>query len=590
MNRTSAVLLAALLAVHCKSSNTPAVQSPAPADGNAHAAATPTPEPETPHAPAVRMDPPANGPARDVHLPAVRRRRLANGIELNAVEYHTLPVLHVRLTVRAGSAHDPANLPGLASITGDMLKEGTRAHASAQLAEAIEFVGGSLDVSTSSDATVISVSVLKDHAETALNLLAEVLTQPTFPQGELDKLKRRENDRLERSQNDPSWLSRRAFAGALYGAQHPYGRFDTTPDVLRRLTRNDIVGFHRTRYVGGNMTAVIVGDLAPAQVDALVNRTLGRVRAGTSPALTYPAAPAAATARQVVLVHRPNSPQSVVRIGNLGLRRRDDDYVPLSVATHYLGGGASARLFMDLRELRSLTYGAYARVGEAVDVGTWSASGQVRTPATGDAMYAFFRHLECATTTAAPDAEMAQTRSYLVDSFPLSIETPGNIADLIVGMRLFGLADDWYDNFRTRVQGVDGATALATAQRYVHPDRALVVVVGDADAEVETGAPCPAAAALPADATLGQQIQACVTRSAECAPAAPARSHAALKTVLREFGPVRVLNLDGSVREELAAADHPAPPPVHARCEELSAPALQALSHAEAPARPAAGR
>lgn len=588
MNRTHAMIFAALVGMSCKSSNTPAVQTPPVTDGTAHAANT-TATTETPAAPAVRMDPPASGPARDVHLPTIRRRRLANGLELNAVEYHTLPVLHVRLTVRAGSAHDPAGarpLPGLASLTGDMLKEGTRARTSAQIAEAIEFVGGSLDVITGPDATTLSVSVLKDHADTALSLLAEVLSTPTFPQTELDKLKRRETDRLQRSQNDPGWLSRRAFAQTLYGAGHPYGRFDTTPEVLRAVTRNDIVAFHRARYVAGNMTLTVVGDLTAAQLDPILDRTLGRVRGGTAPAVTFPAAPAP-TARQVVLVHRPNSPQSVIRFGNTALRRRDDDFVPLTVANHVLGGGASSRLFMDLRELRSLTYGAYARVSETVDLGTWGAAGQVRTPATGDAMYALYRHLECVTTATPPDAEMAQTRSYLIDSFPLSVETPGNIADLIVGLRLFGLPDTWYDNFRTRVQGVDAATALSTAQRYIHPDRAAVVVVGDADARVETGAPCAAARQLPADATLAQQIQACAARpGAGEAPAASQRETVALKEFLRAFGPVRVLNLDGTLREELAATQL-GDPPMHARCEELSAPALQAISHVEPAGRAA---
>ncbi len=584
MNRAHALTLAALLALSCKSSGTPPVQTPpvteAPdAGAQAHE--------ETPRAPVVRAEPPASGPARDVHLPPIRRRRLANGLELNAVEYHTLPVLHVRLTVRAGSAHDPPALPGLASLTGDMLKEGTRTRTSAQIAEAIEFVGGSLDVITGPDATTISVAVLKDHADTALSLLAEVLTQATFPQTELDKLKRRETDRLQRSQNDPGWLSMRAFALSVYGATHPYGRFDTTPEVLRRVTRNDIVGFHRARYVAGNMTLTVVGDLTAAQLDPLVDRTLGRVRAGTAPVVIFPAV-ANAAGRQIVLVHRPNSPQSVIRIGNPALRRRDDDYVPLSVANHVLGGGASSRLFMDLRELRSLTYGAYSRIASTVDLGTWVAAGQVRTPATGDAMHAFMRHLECITTAAPPDAEMAQTRSYLIDSFPLSIETPGNIADLVAGLRLFGLPDDWYDHFRTRVQGVDPPASLATAQRYIHPDRASVVVVGDADAPVETGPACAALRQLPADATFAQQIQACAARPAQGeGAAAPARETSPLKEVLRGFGAVRVINLDGSTREELAAAQ-PSAPPVHARCEELTAPALQAISHAEPGARPAA--
>lgn len=584
MNRTHSLCLAALLALSCRSTSTP-VQTPTHTDGTAQNTTTATPPEDTAaHAPVVHASPPESGPARDVHLPAVRRRRLPNGVELNAVEYHTLPVVHIRLLVRAGSAHDPATLPGLASLTGDMLKEGTRTKTSAQIAEAIEFVGGSLDVLTGPDATTISVSVLKDHAETALSLLAEVLTQPTFPQTELDKLKRRENDRLERSQNDPAWLSRRAFAQTVYGANHPYGRYDTTSAVLGRVTRNDIVAFHRARYVGGAMSLVVVGDLTPAQLDPLVNRTLGTVRAGNPPPLAIPAPPSA-TARQVVLVNRPNSPQSVIRIGNPALRRRDDDFVPLTVANHVLGGGASSRLFMDLRELRSLTYGAYARISDTVDVGTWTAAGQVRTPVTGDAMHAFFTHIGCLTGTAAPDAEMTQTRAYLVDSFALTIETPGNIADLITGMRLFGLADNWYDNYRTRVQQVDGAAALATAQHYIHPDRAVVVVVGDADARVEVGAPCAAAAQLPQDATFAQQIQACAGPQEQ--GGAHPRETVALKELLRAWGPVRVLALDGTLQEELAASQ-PQTPPVHARCEELSAPAIQAMSHHDAPSRAAA--
>lgn len=576
MNRQTALLAALLAAASCRSSNTPTPQTTThAADGPAPAA---TPPAEAPRAPVVRADPPAAGPARDVHLPAIRRRRLPNGLELNAVEYHTLPVVHVRLAVRAGSAHDPAAQPGLASITGDMLKEGTRTKSSAQIAEAIEFVGGSLEVVTGADTTTFSVSVLKDHAETALALLAEILTQSTFPQVELDKLKRRERDRLERSQNDPGWLAQRAFAQAVYGERHPYGRFDTTPAVLNAITRANVMAFHRQRYLAGNMTLVVVGDLTAAQLDPIVNRTMGAVPRGASPAPALPAPPQPA-ARQVVLVHRPGSAQSVIRIGNPSLRRRDDDYVPLTVANHVLGGGASARLFMDLRELRSLTYGAYARLSSSVDVGTWAAAGQVRTPVTGDAMHAFFTHVQCLTAAASPDAEMAQTRSYLVDSFALTVETPGNIADLITGLRVYGLPDTWYDSYRSRVQQVDAAAAQSIAQRYIHPERASVVVVGDAEAQVEVGPPCAAAGRLPADATFAQQIQACAGAQPN-AESAPRRETVALKELLRAWGPVRVLNLQGQLQEELTAtAERPAP--VRARCEELTAPALQAISHAE---------
>jgi hypothetical protein len=299
--------------------------------------------------------------------------------------------------------------------------------------------------------------------------------------------------------------------------------------------------------------------------------------------VTFPAPPAPTT-RQVILVDRPNSPQSVVRVGNPSLRRNDEDFVPFTVANHVLGGGAASRLFMDLRELRSLTYGAYARVGESVDVGTWFAGAQVRTPMTGDALHALYLHLNCITHDASPEPEMVQTRSYLIDSFPLTIETPGNIADLVSALRIFHLPDTYFDTFRTRVVGVDAATSLATAQRYIHPDTAPLIVVGTADAPVETGPLC-AAIATPEHAhdTLGQQMAACATHD----PAHP-RTTQPLQTVLQSFGPVRVVDLQGHTERELPATER-TDGPIHAQCSEISAPALQALSHTEAQGPAATG-
>ncbi len=567
MRRTTLVPAFALILAACSGHRgaPPAAAPAAPAaaaDAAVVAAAAP-----------VHVAPPTPGPARDVHLPARRETTLANGLAVQFVEYHTLPVLHLRLVVGAGSASDPANLPGVASLTGDMLREGTTTRSSAQIAEAIEFVGGSLEVTTTADYTVLSVSVLRDHAEVALGLLADVVAHPTFPQVEINKLKRREGDRLQQSRNDPAWQTRRAFFEALYGAQHPYGHYDMTPASLARASRADLVAFHRARFVSGNMFLTAVGDLAPEALDALLQRTLGTIPRGTARAPEL-AEPAARAARQIVLVDRPDSAQSVIRIGNTSLRRGDADWVPLTVANQVLGGGVSSRLFMDLRELRSLSYGVYSRMGENVGTSQWFAGGQVRTAVTGDALHALFRHLECATTEAAPEAELATTRSYLTDSFALSIETPGNVADLISAMRIYHLPADYYDTLRTRVTAVDPAAELAAARRYIHPDHALVVVVGTATAPVEVGARCEAAAALPADATFAQQLQACQGRH----EGAPARQTQPLQDVLRTFGPVRVIDLDGHLVRELAATAA-VPAPLHARCEELATPALQSVAH-----------
>ncbi len=440
---------------------------------------SPAPVAETSGPPAPRESPPAPGPRRDIHFPTIARSRLRNGLEVNVVEYHTLPVVHIRLVARAaGRAADPAQLAGLATFTGDMLKEGTRAHTSAQLAEAIEFVGGQIEVETGPDATVLSVTVLRDHVETALGLVNEMVSEPTFPQVEIDKLRRRETDRLTQEEEDPSWLSRRAFHAALYG-NHPYSRYDTSRDALGRMTRNDLVGFHRARFVAGSMFLAVVGDVRPADFAAVAERTVGRIRRGTAPALTFPTT-AGPASRQVVIVDRPESAQSVIRIGNMALRRNGDDWVTLAVANQILGGEASSRLFMDLRERRSLTYGAYSRVSSTVDVGSFQASGSVRTPVTGQALDAFFEHLDRIVHEAAPEPETDASRSYLIDSFPLAIETPGDLAGLLVELRLYGLPDQYWDSYRTHIGEVSPAQALQAAQRYIHPDRCVITIVGNA--------------------------------------------------------------------------------------------------------------
>jgi zinc protease len=359
-----------------------------------------------------------------------------------------------------------------------MLKEGTRAHTSAQLAEAIEFVGGQLQISTTPDTTTISVSVLRDHIETALGLINEMVTTPTFPQIEIDKLRRREIDRLTQEEEDPGWLSRRAFYAAAYGS-HPYSRFDTSREALRRITRNDIVAFHRARFVAGSMFLAVVGDVRPAEFTPLAERTLGRIRRGSAPAVNFPALPER-TAREVVIVDRPESAQSMIRIGNAAIRRNSDDWVQLAVANQILGGEASSRLFMDLRERRSLTYGAYSRVTGNIDIGTFQASGAVRTPVTAQALDAFFEHLDRIVREAAPESETELSRAYLVDSFPLAIETPGDLAGLLVDLRTYGLPDTYWDSYRTRIAAVTPAEALQAAQHYIHPQQSVIVIVGNA--------------------------------------------------------------------------------------------------------------
>jgi zinc protease len=426
-----------------------------------------------------RESPPESGPARDIQFPAITRANVGSGLEVNTVEWHTLPIVYLQVVVKSGGAADPADMPGMADLVGQMLKEGTRTRTSAQLAEEVEFLGADIWVSSDQDTISIGMRALSSQLADAMQILADVTMNPAFAPQEIEKLKRRERDRLALSQREPRFLANREFYKALYGT-HPYAHVDTTLDVVNRLRRTDLARWHQTHFVANNAALVVVGDVSAQAVQDAANANFGRWRTGTVPTLAFPDPPQR-TGRQIIVVNKPDLVQSVIAIGNLAVPRSSPDFVPLEVANQVLGGSAASRLFMDLRERRSLTYGAYSDVNEAIQVAPFRASASVRTEKTAEAIGAFFEHLDRIVREVPPQEEITNAERYLSDSFPLRIDTPGKIGDLVGDLRVYGLPDDYWESYRSAVRVVTPAQAHAAARQYIHPDRALVVVVGNAD-------------------------------------------------------------------------------------------------------------
>jgi zinc protease len=449
---------------------------------------TPTPEPATQNTSAsAHVEPPAPGPARDVNLPPITRSALANGLELDVVRAGNLPVVYLRLVIKSGMAADPAALPGLAREVATMLKEGTRSKTSAQLADAIEFLGADLSVDADAESITIQVRALSDQLDTVLPILADIAMNPRFDNGELRRLKQREADRLQIEYSDPGALARRESYRVLYG-EHPYAHVDVTEASLARIRTTDLSAFHRAHFVPNNAFLVAVGEVDADAFGASAERAFGRWAPHPVPAPSFPAL-APRTAREVVVIHRAGSPQSLISIGNLAIARSSPDWVPLTVANQVLGGNATSRLFTDLRERRSLTYGAYSSLDELGQVAPFRARAAVgRDPRAPDvdrtevAMEAFMEHLERIVSEAAPEAELRDAERFLSDSFPLQIDTAGRIANLVVDLRLFGLPDNYWDSYRSQIRNVTAEQALAAARSHITPDKALVVVVGDASA------------------------------------------------------------------------------------------------------------
>lgn len=466
-------LVAAFVAIALMSACPKEAASPAPkAAGDVQTAEDVTPEEPS------KQPPPPPGEPKDVALPMVTTVDLSNGLQVNTIVANQLPVVYATLVVTSGSESDPRDLPGLSSLVAAMLKEGTTQRTSAQLAEQIEFLGADLWASSDEENTYVGVRALAEQFGEAIALLAEVAGKPAFKNSELKKLKRRELDRLALAEREPHYIARRTFYGQLYG-DHPYSRVDTTREAIEKLSRRDLVRWHREHFVAKNSFLVVVGDVSPEQVNAAATKDFGRWRSGKRYAPSY-GAPPQREARSIIVVDRPGSVQSVIYIGNLAIARSDPGWVPLLVANQVLGGSAASRLFMDLREKRSLTYGAYSAIGERVEIGPFVAYASVRTEVTKEAVGAFLDHLDVITKEQAATEELLNAKRYLSDSFPLRIDTPVKLAELVVELRTFGLPDDYWDTFRKSIGGTDATQALSAAQAHIRPEEALIVVVGQA--------------------------------------------------------------------------------------------------------------
>jgi zinc protease len=500
----------------------PALLLVSAACGASSASQTPTTTPETTVdvsvdtvPPRTKAAPPASEKARDLSFPAVQHVKLDNGLVIDVVTQKQLPVVSVQLVIQSGSANDPAGLPGVASAVADMLKEGTKKKKGAVFAEAIEFLGANIGTSAGQETLRVSLSALSEHFDAGLALLAEAALTPSFDAKELEKLKKRMLDELKLKKDKPAWLARREFQRALYGT-HPYAQYDTTEAAVKKLTQKDLLGFHGAHFVPNNAFMVVVGDVSAEQVKAKVTALFGAWKQKTVNEVQY-AAPPARSAREIIVVDRPASVQSQIIIGNLALKRNDPGFIPLTVANQVLGGSAASRLFMDLREKRSLTYGAYSRIDETVDVGSFRASAAVRTPVTGEALAGFFEHLERIVKEPTPSAELEAAHRFLADSFPLQIETGDRVAELLADLRVYGLPEGYWDSYRSAIRQVSAEGALKAAQANIHPASDLVVVVG---------------------------------RAAEIVP------------MLEKFGPVRVVDVEGAALKPSAApaaAAAPAP-------------------------------
>lgn len=416
-----------------------------------------------------------------VKLPKAVEVVLDNGLTVMILEDHRFPVVNMNLQMSgAGPIFDPADKPGLANLTSQMLREGTKTRNSRQIAEEIDKLGATLGANSGFGSTAASVNAsgLSDNFDQWFGLMADMLMNPSFPADEFGKLKQRQKTALMQQRTQPNFLSQERFRRVVYGT-HPAAVFSTTPAVLDSLTPEMLAAWHRERYVPQNAILAISGDVKASEVIAKLKTALAGWKR-TDYKETLPPHPKPATEGKIYLIDRPNSVQSTITMGNIAIDRRHADYIPVVVMNSIVGGGASARLFLNLREEKGYTYGVYSSFTPLKYPGPWSAGGDVRTEVTEGAMTEFMRELNRIRDEKVPMDELEEQKRSVVAGFALSLESATDLLNYSIIRKLYGLPDDYWETYPAKIMAVTADDVQRVARQYVNPQTQQIVVVGDA--------------------------------------------------------------------------------------------------------------
>ncbi len=425
-----------------------------------------------------RKSPPEPSKAGVTTLPVPAQFKLANGLTVLLVEQHNLPVFTAALAIVSGSDSNPIDKPGLASFTASMLTEGTQKRTSLQLADDIAQIGASFDGSSTSDASLLSSGALTRNADRLFELLADVAMNPAFRDEEIERIRKQRLTTLLQQADEPDVLATEYLLREVYGEKNPYGFLQTgTKEATETTTRADMVKFYQNGYGPQNAALLVAGDITQDQLRGLAEKYLG-TWTGQAKA-SMPPAGSSSPARRVIIVDKPASPQSVLRIGQIGLARNNPDYVPVTIMNSILGGLFSSRINLNLREAHGYTYGASSVFVFRRGPGPFFVGTMVRTDATAPSVKEVFGELDKMRSTLVKPEELAMAKETEVRGLTGTFETTAQTAGAMTGLFVYKLPLDYYSKLPQQFAAVNATDTQRVAQQYLTPAKMLVVAVGD---------------------------------------------------------------------------------------------------------------
>src|SRR5271169_1939597 len=434
--------------------------------------------------PGVKLAPemPAPGSPRPFEFPAAATKTLPNGLRVFVVTDHREPAVAARLVIlSAGSIQDPVGMPGVAGMTAGLLTQGTAQRSAKEIAETIDFVGGTLEAKAGRDATTVTLDVVKKDLGVGMELLSDVVLHPAFRNEELDRQRRQLLSDLEVQYSDPNYLATLAFARTLYG-NSPYGLPEQgTPATIKKLQREDFVKFHDANYAPNQALLGFAGDITPEEAFAIAEKYFGSWPKLDVPS-TPPHVPSNATATHVWLIDKPDAVQTQIRIGRIAIRRADLDFLPLDVTNHIFGGSYNSRLNTEVRIKKGLTYGASSAFTPHRFTGSLAVETYTRTEATVDATKLVMDLLTEMSQGKISQKELDFARDYLAGVYPIESETAEQVADRVLTVAAFDLPADYNQTYPDKIRATSLEQVQATARKYFSTSDLDIVLVGNVSA------------------------------------------------------------------------------------------------------------
>jgi zinc protease len=416
---------------------------------------------------------------RPYRFPDITRTTLPNGLRILIAENHNAPLVSFRALVRSGADHDTVESAGLASIAADMLDEGAGNRDAIQLAEDVGTLGGALGTGADWDASYISLDVLSSNSDAAGSIFGDVTARATLPPDGLERVRAERINDLLQQRNEPAAIAGKRFANLLYGTGAYGNSVSGNAETVAKITIDHVRRFYEQHYIPNHSSVVVSGDIDAARAIELVTRILGDWKQGPEPPRPT-VAPRAIDRSRIYVIDRPQAVQSEIRVGHVGVARSTEDYFALSVMNAIFGGVFNSRINLNLREKHGYTYGARSQFAFRRQAGPFVIAAPVRNEVTGESIREVLAELRRIRTGDIESHELDDTKSYLMGVFPATVQTASDIAGRLIDMELYGLPETYFDHYRENIAAISKEDITRVANKYLDPDRVLIVVVGNA--------------------------------------------------------------------------------------------------------------